>query len=543
MRVPGTKNSATQLRRIVGREFSRLLVEREALPFGRDGDLPVILRPAGTKGGDVPEWGRTRSVDRFEYNRVQEEVLGPDALSEAVWGLKTRQPSESAYWVLSRDQSRFLFFSGAILGVSFFVAPIETAAASIMALSALNLGVALFRLGLAWIASEPNLEPSLPSARPDRLPTLPRYTVMVPMYREARVVPGLIRSIGGLEYPADRLEIFLVCEEDDQETLSAARGAAAEDLRFRVIAVPACEPRTKPKALNYALCFARGELLVIYDAEDRPERDQLIKAARAFAEGASDLACVQARLNWYNRDHNWLTRAFALEYALWFDYMLPGLQRLGAPMPLGGTSNHFKTCALIECGAWDPFNVTEDADLGLRFMRMGGTVATLDSTTLEEATCTSKAWVRQRSRWIKGYMQTWLVQMRDPARLRRTAGPMGFAGFLLFVGGVAATSLGNPILWALTITATLLWAAGMQSPLPEFFVWWAIVSILLGNFGLIYLNMLCALRRRWLDLVPAALLTPAYWVLFSFAGYKALWQLIYNPHYWEKTEHGVGDGA
>jgi glycosyltransferase XagB len=206
-------------------------------------------------------------------------------------------------------------------------------------------------------------------------------------------------------------------------------------------------------------------------------------------------------------------------------------------------SPHFKTEALIHCGAWDPFNVTEDADLGLRFMRLGRTVATLDSTTLEEATCSSRAWVRQRSRWIKGYMQTWLVQMRDPARLWRAAGPTGFAGFQLFVGGVAVTALVNPVLWLLTLISAGYWAAGQPSPIPGFGAVWAAASLLAGNLGLIYLNMLCALRRRWLELVPAALLTPVYWVLISLGGYKALGQLIWAPFYWEKTEHGVGAAA
>jgi cellulose synthase/poly-beta-1,6-N-acetylglucosamine synthase-like glycosyltransferase len=406
-------------------------------------------------------------------------------------------------------------------------------------LSGLNLSVAMFRLALAWMSPEPDEATHSIACHGVPATVLPRYTVMVPMYREAHVLPALVRSIGGLDYPADKIEIFLVCEADDPETLAAAETAAWSDPRFRAIAVPACLPRTKPKALNYALCFARGELLVIYDAEDRPDRDQLLKAARTFADGPPELACVQARLNWYNKDHNWLTRAFALEYALWFDYMLPGLQRMGAPLPLGGTSNHFKTEALIRAGAWDPFNVTEDADLGLRFMRQGGAVATLDSTTLEEATCTTSAWVRQRSRWIKGYMQTWLVQMRDPARLWRAAGPKGFVGFQLFIGGVPATALANPILWLLTLISLAFWAMGRESPIPGFGEAWAVCSLLIGNLGLVYLNMLCALRRRWLDLVPVALLTPIYWVLISIAGYKALVQLIVNPFYWEKTEHGV----
>jgi glycosyltransferase XagB len=538
----GDQRGPGGLRRVISRDFVRALVAAQAVPFGQAGGTPVVLRPSGVvEPGDATVFrgGKVHLIERLEFHRAQEEVLGPDALAEAVWGLKTRQPDDSAFWVLTAAQRRVALALAAAFAVAIAVAPTVALAVFVLALSAMNFAVAAFRLGLAWFAPEPDFEPSALRLDAGSWSELPRYTVMVPMYREAGVVPVLVRAIGGLAYPRDRLEIFLVCESDDAATLAAATRAAEDDGRFRVIAVPACEPRTKPKALNYALSFAQGELLVIYDAEDRPERDQLLKAARAFAEGSADLACVQARLNWYNRDRNWLTRSFALEYALWFDYMLPGLQRTGAPIPLGGTSNHFKTSALIACGGWDPFNVTEDADLGLRFMRHGAVVGTLNSTTLEEATCTAPAWVRQRSRWIKGYMQTWLVQMRDPARLWRTAGPLGFVSFQLFVGGVAATALGNPILWALSAIGFAFAAFGMDPPVPGFGVWWATAALLAGNFCLIYLNMLCALRRRWLDLVPAALLTPAYWVLISIAGYKALGQLIVKPFYWEKTDHGV----
>lgn len=544
MTSPSSLNRPNELRRIVSRALTRALVNIEAVPYGTARNAPIVFQPEDAAGaGGAIDGGATRRVSRSEYYAAQEEVFGPDALSEAVWGLKTRQPEDSAYWVLTLRQKWVLAAFGVLLAAAAFAGPGLAAAAAVFLLSGLNLAVAVFRLVLAWSAPEPEISSSSQAATNQDPESLPRYTIMVPMYREAHVVPALAASIGGLIYPRDRIEIFLVCEADDDATLAAARLAADHDPRFRAIAVPACEPRTKPKALNYALCFARGELVVIYDAEDRPDRDQLLKAARAFANGPATLACVQARLNWYNRDRNWLTRAFALEYALWFDYMLPGLQRLGAPIPLGGTSNHFKTEALIRCGAWDPFNVTEDADLGLRFMRLGCTVATLDSTTLEEATCSSGAWVRQRSRWIKGYMQTWLVQMRDPARLWRAAGPFGFAGFQLFVGGVALTALANPILWALTAISAGYWAAGEASPIPGFGAWWTAASLLLGNLGLIYLNMLCALRRRWLGLVPAALLTPVYWVLISMGGYKALFQLIVNPFYWEKTDHGVGASA
>jgi cellulose synthase/poly-beta-1,6-N-acetylglucosamine synthase-like glycosyltransferase len=451
------------------------------------------------------------------------------------------QPVDSAYWVVTGAQKRWALIFCASFVAAIVFAPGATLNSFVLIMSALNLAIAGFRFYLALIAP-----PAARIAPPEAVSVPqdpPRYTVMVPLYREAHVVPGLLRAMSGLRYPQDRIEILLVCEADDIATFAAAQAGADRDRRFRAIGVPPCQPRTKPKALNYALAFATGEYVVIFDAEDRPETDQLAKAARAFAGGPESLACLQARLNWYNRHQNRLTRAFSLEYALWFDYLLPGLERMGAPIPLGGTSNHFKMRALVACGAWDPFNVTEDADLGLRLMRMGGTVATLDSTTLEEATIDARAWLRQRSRWIKGYMQTWLVQMRDPVRLWRAAGVPGFLAFQLFVGGVVLTALVNPFLWAASLGSLACWALAIEGPIQDLGLLHAAASLLLGNAALIYLNMLCVLRRGWLELVPAALGTPVYWALISVAGYRAAAQLITRPFYWEKTDHGVGPGG
>lgn len=460
-------------------------------------------------------------------------------LHRAVWGLKEAQPEDSAFWVVTRQQRFVLIAAGAATALSAMFAPLLTLGLFAGAAGALNIVVAGFRLWLAVLA------PDAASPVPTRggllrvRKTWPSYTVLVPLFREAHVVPGLAQGLGRLDYPPGLVEIFLVCEADDEATVAAARAAAQADARFRVIAVPPCEPRTKPKALNFALAYAAGELCVVFDAEDRPEPDQLRQAARRFMTSTDDLACLQARLNWYNRNRNWLTRAFALEYALWFDYLLPGLERLRAPIPLGGTSNHFKTAALRRCGAWDPFNVTEDADLGLRLMRQGGIVATIPSTTYEEATSRPSAWIRQRSRWIKGYMQTWLVQMRDPVRLWRAAGPFGFLAFHLFVGGVVLTALVNPWLWLLTLVEAARWGLGAPALLGDAAALITVTSLVLGNLGLIYLNMLCVLRRGWFELVPAALMTPIYWILISVAGYRALVQLITAPFYWEKTTHGA----
>jgi len=339
------------------------------------------------------------------------------------------------------------------------------------------------------------------------------------------------------DYPRDKLEVLLIVEADDFETATAA-DAASMDTRFSVIRVPPGNPRTKPKACNYALPFARGEFAVIFDAEDRPETDQLRKAVRAFRVHPAHVACLQARLNFFNAQENWLTVMFALDYALWFDFLLPGLDKLGIPMPLGGTSNHFRTDALRKIGGWDPYNVTEDADLGIRFARLGMRVRTLDSTTFEEATGQTDAWLRQRSRWLKGYMQTWLVHMRDPRALLRNAGVGGFIGFQLFIGGTVLCALANPVLWAVFLWSCFFGAATVGSDASGFSMHISFTALIAGNGLLAYLAALAPSRRGWFEIAPYGLTAPLYWLLISAAGLRALWQLFVNPWHWDKTEHG-----
>jgi cellulose synthase/poly-beta-1,6-N-acetylglucosamine synthase-like glycosyltransferase len=229
---------------------------------------------------------------------------------------------------------------------------------------------------------------------------------------------------------------------------------------------------------------------------------------------------------------------FALDYALWFDFLLPGLDRLGIPMPLGGTSNHFRTEALRAIEGWDPFNVTEDADLGIRLARLGLRVATLDSTTYEEATVAFGDWLRQRSRWMKGYAQTWLVHMRNPARLLRHAGLGGFIGFQLFVGGTVLTALLNPLLWAIFLSSALSGAAPATGFLATPFAHASAFGLLTGNAFFTYLAMLGPYRRGWLELTPYGVTAPVYWLLISLASYRGLWKLIVDPWHWDKTRHG-----
>ena len=376
--------------------------------------------------------------------------------------------------------------------------------------------------------------------RDDRL--LPRYTVLVPVYREANVIGELMGNLGALDYPAEKLEILVLLESDDTETIEAAR-AAKPPATVRLVIVPDAPPKTKPKACNVGLLLARGDLLVIYDAEDRPEPQQLRKAVAAFEQAGPQTICMQARLRYWNARANLLTRMFSLEYGYWFGTMLPGLDRLGLPIPLGGTSNHFRVPELRGLLGWDPHNVTEDADLGLRAAVEGYVVGVIDSDTDEEACAELRPWIRQRTRWIKGYMQTALVHARSPRRLVRRVGIIDAAGFLLLIAGTPLTFLLAPVMWA----GTALWYGFGEPRLPllNSGTFWAIatINLIVGNGIMIALNVIAAVRGEGWRTAPFALLNPFYWVLHSVAAWRALVQLIRNPFYWEKTPHGLKAGA
>jgi cellulose synthase/poly-beta-1,6-N-acetylglucosamine synthase-like glycosyltransferase len=334
----------------------------------------------------------------------------------------------------------------------------------------------------------------------------------------------------------------VLLEADDEET-PAALAAADPPGYFRAIVLPDSQPKTKPKACNVGLTTARGEFLVIYDAEDRPDPDQLKKAVYAFRRSGRRVVCLQAALNYWNTRDNALTRMFTLEYSFWFDYMLPGLYALRMPIPLGGTSNHFRTQALRDLGGWDPYNVTEDADLGIRASMSGYEVGIIDSTTFEEANRSYPNFIRQRSRWIKGYLQTVLVHSRRPVRLLREAGPKALLGFGLLIGGTPLTFLAMPPLILVTVAYALGQPLGWFPELPPWVMVVGITNLVLGNGVSVYIAMAGAFKRRNYGLVPWALLNPVYWLLHSVASYKALWQLITRPHYWEKTRHGLSDAG
>jgi len=452
--------------------------------------------------------------------------------------LRDEMPALSASHRLSRGQKTIAMLLAAVLIICLLVAPVST-------LIAANSAFVLYCCaGLSlrgWMLLS-NLKPKAGRAVSPQACDWPTVTILIPLYKEAATLPHLVDALLDLDYPRDRLDIKILLEEDDIETKTLAEKLCSAPC-FDLVHVPDSLPRTKPKACNYGLWTALGEFTVIYDAEDRPESDQLKKAVRAFRARDHRLACVQARLNYYNRRKSWLTQLFSMEYALLFDIVLPSLARIGAPIPLGGTSNFFRTRILQDIGGWDAYNVTEDADLGLRLAAAGYDVGVINSTTYEEAVSNPAEWIRQRSRWLKGYFQTWLVHTRPNPHFARPplfskAGLTRLVTLHLVMGGVLVSAVVNPIFWLLYA----LWWSGYgdwlvaiyPSPLLEI----SVFTLLGGNAFMAYLTIVAPLRRRWYDHCAYVVLMPFYWLMLSAAGYKAVWQLIVKPFYWEKTTHG-----
>jgi cellulose synthase/poly-beta-1,6-N-acetylglucosamine synthase-like glycosyltransferase len=334
------------------------------------------------------------------------------------------------------------------------------------------------------------------------------------------------------------MQVLLLLEADDDVTIAAAEGYQDSE-SVTIVLVPPADPRTKPKACNYGLQFATGDIITIYDAEDLPEPLQLRRTVAAFAKLPPEVVCIQSKLAYHNAHQNLLTGWFTAEYNLWFGYLLPGMMRSDSPIPLGGTSNHLLRRVLEEIGAWDPFNVTEDADLGLRIHAMGYRTAVLDSQTLEEANSDPINWIRQRSRWYKGYLQTWLVHIRRPVQMWKSVGPRSFVRLTLILAGTPIIAVLNLLFWFITI----LWFLGQPDVVGEVFPWFvyfpALVALIIGNGATLYMNLISLREDDRADLIIPALTVPAFFAMMSVAAAKGVYQLARNPSYWEKTFHGL----
>lgn len=520
-------------------------IEHQIVPVRQEGDITLLATSNPTK--KLAEWAEERfgghytlaitspydiywHIDRYFSEHLDEHSRN------TLWD---KAPLQSARIVITPAQRRQFMILASIL-IVLLINNTSQVIAVILLVMNLFYGLTLaFKALIFWLGRHYQPGKIIPLAELDALDelTLPIYTLLIPLHDEAESLPKLVAALDRLDYPKAKLDIKLIVERADVKTINAIKLLKPHS-GYEIIYVPYSLPQTKPKACNYALHFARGELVTIYDAEDEPDPLQLKKAVYWFRRSGKKVVCLQSRLNYYNRNHSLLTKLFAIEYAAWFDFMLPGLHKLGVPIPLGGTSNHLYLSRLKAIGEWDPYNVTEDADLGVRLAINGYETDMLDSLTAEEAPIHLRTWMNQRTRWVRGYMQTWLVHMRNPAELMKQLSPLKFWGFQFFIGGPCLIFLTAPILWVVS----LAWSFGgfnILSPLAPWIgpiAWFNLgFGILLhGTFALFIIR-----RYRWKSMFSSLLFFPFYWLLHSFASFKALWQLAKNPHLWEKTPHGL----
>ncbi|MBO9446186.1 glycosyltransferase [Ruegeria sp. R14_0] len=425
----------------------------------------------------------------------------------------------------------------ALLGLVSFFAAFPTAGLTILLFAAvlsLLLFMALRVVGLVSYLTRG--DPAPPASAPVPL-RLPRVSILVPLYKEREIAGALIKRLQRLSYPKALLDVILVLEEADAVTRATLEQVALPSW-MRTVSVPELNGlTTKPRAMNYALDFCRGDILGVWDAEDAPQPDQIERVVQHFARVGEDVVCLQGVLDYYNPRTSWRARCFTIEYNSWFRVVLQGIARMGLVVPLGGTTFFFRRDKLLELGGWDAHNVTEDADLGVRLSRAGYRTEMVDTTTYEEANFRAWPWVKQRSRWLKGFMVTYLVHMRAPLRLLRDLGPKRFLGVQAFFLGTIGQFLLAPVLW-------LFWLATLDLPgpfdpvLPNWAFYALIGLFLAAEITNLAVGMLAVSARERRFLLPLVPTMPLYFPLGVLAAYKALWELASNPFYWDKTQHG-----
>jgi glycosyltransferase XagB len=467
--------------------------------------------------------------------------------------------SPDASVFLSKGQLVLVLLALVAIAVGVYARPRLTVTVLVSVAIAFYAGTALLKL-IVTLAGRGYRPPQSVPVLPDG-PPLPRYAVLLPVRNEANMLRHLVARVDALIYPRRQLRILLLVEQDDWETLTAARelgiplhsksgrigGAYA-----RVVVVPPGGPKTKPNALNAAMQIVINEgceFVTVYDAEDRPEPDQLLKAVGTFRAADSRLACLQAELAFWNDDTNWVTALYWVGYKIHFTRFLPGLVRLGLPIPLGGTSNHFRVSALLDVAlqptgqVWDAYNLTEDADLGARLAAGGYRVDLLRSTTMEEAPVQIKVVDKQQRRWKAGYLQTGLVHTRHPLRSMRRMGPLRWLCFNFLVLGVPVSFLLNPVFVGLTVAYFTTRAQLITQLFPSGVYYLSLVLMLLGNLALLYeLVYTCVAEaehaRGRFDLVRHMLLAQLMWLWMSRSTYIALLEMVTGRRSWHKTPHG-----
>lgn len=553
-------------------ELAKLQAERLGLPYldlRRDPPNPRLLERFGAQNalrtGILPWRQRngftiivTDRPEAFErYRSKLEQLFGPLILSFAARddilaaiaatgrkdltsAAESRVPSAASCRDLDFDKLKFGLWA-TVLGLLFFCILLPKITFLLLASWAvitliLNTGL---KLSAAWLflrGGQQN-QPSPPKTTILRYPTV---SIMVPLFKETEIAGSLVKRLSRISYPKELLDVILVMEEDDETTCDTLAHTHLPPW-IKTLAVPPGGLKTKPRALNYALDHCRGSIIGVYDAEDAPDPYQIKTVVRSFAETDQKTVCLQGVLDFYNTRTNWLSRCFAIEYATWFRIVLPGLEKLGLPVPLGGTTLFFRRHALEKMGGWDAHNVTEDADLGIRLSRYGYKTALIPTTTYEEANCRAWPWVKQRSRWLKGYAMTWAVHMRRPGQLWRDLGPWRFFGVQLLFAGTLSQFVLAPILWTFW-----LGVFGLAHPLNAVLPYWVFIGLgalfLFAELASIAVGMLAVADKEHHFLIKWVPSLHFYFPLGALAAYKGLFELFYKPFYWDKTEHGVFAG-
>lgn len=467
------------------------------------------------------------------YHRSLLAASLPVMMETATIGLARDNPKASVCGGFSRTEQIMLLGLLLVLIAWCWFAPF-----GLFVSSGLAVGALFLMRTIMWLAA---LAHTLPSESMGATPQIwPDYTILVALHDEERSVPALVKALGAIDYPQAKLEILFLLEEHDSATLHALK---QEQLApsMRVVVLPDGPARTKGRALNVGLMLARGDYIAVYDAEDAPDPQQLRKAVARFADLPRHIGALQARLSIYNSKETPISRFFALEYAMLFDVILPGLAGESLPLTLGGTSNHFRTQALRAVGGWDAWNVTEDADLGLRLARHGYGIEMLNSVTGEEAPISIMAWLRQRIRWMKGWMQTSLVMMRAPRSAIARMGLLRWCAALALSHGTVLTALTGP--WYMIVAGIAFFGEGLDQALASlvgFGVATFSISVFsLGLCGLILPLLLAIGRRRMWNMLPWLPFLPIYLLLMSLAAWLAVYELLLHPQKWNKTPHGV----
>jgi cellulose synthase/poly-beta-1,6-N-acetylglucosamine synthase-like glycosyltransferase len=488
-------------------------------------DSPVYLDELAKYFGHIPH---IIKASHIEINDILRKEFRDVYIDAACNLLRNDRPDRSASFLAPSSKS--LVYTSILLLITFCMVSHHLLTQLGYITLLLNITNLVFNISLLLVGKSYYDNNVL--SRPITIPpdaTLPVYTVLVPLFREHKLLKQIIANINAIDYPKNKLDVKIVVEESDEATIQALEALPLAPI-FEVVKVPFALPQTKPKACNYALLFAYGEYITIYDAEDVPDSTQLKKAVALFRSYGSATICLQALLSFHNYGDNIISACSAIEYKAWFNYKLPCLEYWHLIIPLGGTSNHLVVDKLRDFGGWDPYNVTEDAELGTFLVTAGYQTRILPSITYEAGPTSLSVWLGQRSRWIKGYMQTYLVYMQRPVKFFKQVGWSKFLCFNLLIFSQTLIRLLNPLVLIGGIVQNSIQTSDIMIALLAIHFIACTLEAVIGS-----LHRIGTLKSMW-----AIVIYPLYNLLHILAAFKALHQLIHKPFFWQKTNHGSG---